>query len=154
MYLVCEMIGDGMFAVPKCHSDIPYVLSWVHFLDANPEFQDNIMGLTSPDPNEHRFWFDIHPTTGTTLSAKARIQVNLAVRPDDYFYGDGYFNGNDTIVPLLWVEEGFDELSPELLDKVNQMVTNPPVHKRYTNMLINFLTSLFDITKQLLRKFI
>ena len=90
-----------MSVVPKCYSDIPIVLSWVHFLDANPKFQDNIMGLTSPEPNEYRFWFDVYPTTGTTLSAKARIQVNLAVRPDDYSYDHDYFNGNETVVPLL-----------------------------------------------------
>ena len=128
---LCEMIGDGMFAVPKCQFDAPIVLSWVHFLDANPEFRENVTGLTPPDPNQHGFWFDIQPITGTTLSAKARIQINLAVRPDDYFYGDGYYNGNDTVVPMLWFEEGIDELGPELLNEISEAVTKPPVYKNY-----------------------
>jgi hypothetical protein len=76
---LCSMIGDGMFAVAKCQFDAPVVLSWPHFLHANSTFQQSVEGL-NPDANKHGFWFDIQPTTGTTLSAKARVQINLAVK--------------------------------------------------------------------------
>jgi hypothetical protein len=33
-----------------------------------------------PDPEEHGFWFDIQPVTGTTLSASVRVQVNVNIR--------------------------------------------------------------------------
>ena len=37
------------------------------------------------DPEKHGFWFDVQPITGTTLSAKARVQINIAVRKDESF---------------------------------------------------------------------
>ena len=126
------MTGDGMFAVSKCQFDAPIVLSWPHFLHANEGFRENITGISKPDPEKHGFWFDIQPTTGTTLSAKARIQINLAVQPSDYFTGDGYYAGKDNfIVPLLWFEEGLDELSGKIADEISQAVHDPPVFKNY-----------------------
>ena len=41
---LCDMIGDGMFAVPKCQFDAPIVLSWPHFLHANETFQKSVTG--------------------------------------------------------------------------------------------------------------
>ena len=36
---LCKIIGDGMFAVPKCQFKAPIVLSWPHFLHANETFR-------------------------------------------------------------------------------------------------------------------
>ena len=41
---LCEMIGDGMFAVTKCQFDAPIILSWPHFLHANQTFREKIKG--------------------------------------------------------------------------------------------------------------
>lgn len=126
---LCSVIGDGMFAVPKCQFNAPIVLSWPHFLHANQTFVSRLKGLTPGDPKKHGFWFDIQPTTGTTLSAKARVQINIAVRNNPSFtFVDKI---NDTIVPLLWFEEGLDELGDELIEVIGQAVTQPPVYKGY-----------------------
>lgn len=81
---LCDMLGDGFFGVSRCQFDAPIVLSWPHFLKAEQRFHDSVEGLR-PDKERHGFWFDIQPVTGTTLSAKARIQVNLAVKNMDTF---------------------------------------------------------------------
>lgn len=133
---LCNQIGDGMFAVSKCQFDAPIVLSWPHFLGTNSTFADSIEGVAPADPDKHGFWFDVQPTTGTTLSAKARIQINVALQ------GSDLFAGNDTVLPLLWFEEGLDELGPELLDVIGQAVTEPPVYKNYILfMLLGVLSS-------------
>ena len=44
-----------------------------------------ILYFFSPDEEKHGFWFDIQPTTGTTLTAKARVQINVMVRLVDTF---------------------------------------------------------------------
>ena len=41
---------------------------------------DAINNYSRPQEDEHGFWFDIQPVTGTTVSAKARIQINILVR--------------------------------------------------------------------------
>lgn len=125
---LCSMIGDGMFAVSKCQFDAPVILSWPHFLHANDTFQQSVKGL-QPDSEKHGFWFDVQQTTGTTLSAKARIQINLAVKHIPEF--GAMSKVNNTVVPLLWFEEGLDELGPELLDVIGKAVLDPPVMKNY-----------------------
>jgi len=71
------MIGDGMFAISSCQFDAPIILSWPHFLHANQSYLNSLTGLT-PDAEKHSFYFDVQPTTGTTLAAKARIQVSIS----------------------------------------------------------------------------
>ena len=55
---LCNHIGDGMFAVPKCQMGAPIVLSWPHFLNANSSFIDAVGGIR-PDKDEHEFYFDV-----------------------------------------------------------------------------------------------
>jgi len=128
---LCEIIGDGMFAVPKCQFKAPIILSWPHFLHANETFQNTTFtGLEPADPEKHGFWFDVQPITGTTLSAKARVQINIAIRRDEAFTKISSVK-NNTIVPLLWFEEGIEELGDELLDVIGEAVTQPPMYKKY-----------------------
>jgi len=128
---LCKIIGDGMFAVPKCQFKAPIVLSWPHFLHANETFRKHhVTGLEPADPEKHGFWFDVQPITGTTLSAKARVQINIAVRKDEAFTKIANVK-DSTIVPLLWFEEGIEELGDELLDVIGEAVTQPPMYKKY-----------------------
>ena len=90
--------------------------------------------MTPGNPEQHGFWFDIQPITGTTLSAKARIQVNIGVKRDTGF--SALKKVNDTIVPLLWFEEGLDELGDDLLDVIGTAVTEPPMFKKYLLFMI------------------
>jgi len=55
-----------------------------HFLHANQSYLNSVSGLR-PDPEKHSFYFDVQPTTGTTLSAKARIQINMAIKRNTAF---------------------------------------------------------------------
>ena len=106
----------------KLKSSSSPVLSWPHFLNAAEKYQGAVEGL-NPDPNSHGFWFDIQQVTGTTLSAKviysptsfvqcfdhqARIQINMSVKKMWMF--ETLSSVNDTLIPILWLEEGFDEL--------------------------------------------
>ena len=44
---------------------------------------------------------------------------------------------NDTVVPMLWFEEGLDELGPELVSAISEAVHAPPQYKNY--ILCTFL---------------
>ena len=72
---------------------------------------------------KHGFWFDIQDVTGTTLSAKARFQINMNV-PQIANYDD-LAHINNTVIPILWMEEGIDELGPEIIGVLKQAVTEP-----------------------------
>lgn len=120
--------GDGVFDVTHCQFNAPIVLSWPHFLHAEPKFRENVAGL-SPDPEKHGFWFDIQPTTGTTLTAKARIQINVMVRNLDLY--DDLNKVNDTVVPVLWFNEGIDELGEEIVSVLKTAAVDPKIYRQY-----------------------
>jgi len=119
--------GDGVFDVRVCQFGAPIVLSWPHFLGAEHKFKDAVEGL-NPVKSKHGFWFDIQDVTGTTLSAKARFQINMNV-PKLERYSD-LRNINSTVIPILWLEEGIDELGPEIVGVLKQAVIEPTEWKR------------------------
>lgn len=123
-----KVTGDGVFDVTICQFNAPIVLSWPHFLHAESKFSDNVQGM-SPDKEKHGFWFDIQPTTGTTLSAKARVQINVAVRNSKIFSDLGTVK--DTVVPVLWFEEGIDELGDDIIKVLKTAAVDPAVYRQY-----------------------
>nr|XP_040570239.1 lysosome membrane protein 2-like isoform X2 [Lepeophtheirus salmonis] len=140
---LCDMIGDGMFAVSACQFDAPIILSWPHFLGANSSYQSSVEGL-SPQLDSHGFWFDIQPTTGTTMSARARIQINLAVKNIPAF--SQLEKVKDIIMPILWFDEGIEELGSELTEVIGQAVLTPPIYKNYIFCIfLGFCASTFVI---------
>ncbi|XP_023340658.1 platelet glycoprotein 4 [Eurytemora carolleeae] len=123
-----SVLGDGVFDVTTCQFNAPIVLSWPHFLHAEDKFRDEVQGLR-PNVKEHGFWFDIQPTTGTTLSAKARIQINVMVRSSTIF--DDLANVNDTVVPVLWFEEGIDKLGEDIVKVLKTAAVDPAIYRQY-----------------------
>lgn len=117
-----RLVGDGVFDVTVCQFDSPIIVSWPHFLGAEDKFRDAVTGM-KPVKEKHGFWFDIQDVTGTTLSAKARFQINMNV-PKIANYDD-LAHINTTVIPILWMEEGIDELGPEIIGVLKTAVTEP-----------------------------
>ena len=61
--------------------------------------------------------------TGTTLSAKARFQINMKVPNVKDFSALSHVN--TTVIPILWLQEGIDELGPEIVGVLKRGVTMP-----------------------------
>lgn len=129
-----------MFDVTVCQFDTPIVLSWPHFLNAEEKYSKAVEGL-KPDPQKHGFWFDIQDVTGTTLSAKARIQINMNVKKLKNF--SHLSSINDTVIPILWFEEGIDQLGTDLINVLKQAATDPLQWRQYIlYVLIGLLSTL------------
>ena len=151
-----------MFDVRVCQFGAPIVLSWPHFLGAEHKFKDAVEGLNpvkviiiflklffkSLLQSKHGFWFDIQDVTGTTLSAKARFQINMNV-PKLERYSD-LRNINSTVIPILWLEEGIDELGPEIVGVLKQAVIEPTEWKR---VILYVWTGKSFCSLQLINKF-
>jgi hypothetical protein len=129
------VIGDGLFDVRNCQFDAPIVLSWPHLLHAEDKYQDAIQGL-SPQEDEHGFWFDIQPVTGTTVSAKARIQINILVRKMGWTDLENV--KEDTVVPLLWFEEAIDELGMDIITVLKRAAVDPLTYRQYILYVFTF----------------
>lgn len=126
---------SGFFNVSACQFDSPVLLSFPHFYLANDSYRNAFDGISPPDPDKHRFYMDVQPLMGAGLSAKARVQVNLAVSQVIDIKQVATF---PTIVfPIMWFEEGIDDLPEEMTTLMHLATTVPPVIK--TGLTITLL---------------
>jgi len=121
-------MGDGVFDLTVCQFNTPVVLSWPHFLNGDAKYRQAVDGLR-PDGEKHGFWFDIQQVTGTTMSAKARIQINLSVKRNEDF--KQLSKVNDTLFPILWFEEGIDHLGDDIITMLKFAAVDPDTYKQY-----------------------
>ena len=61
--------------------------------------------------------------TGTTLSAKARFQINMKV-PNLEAFSD-LSKVKTAVIPIVWMEEGIDKLGPDIVGVLKKAVTEP-----------------------------
>ncbi|XP_030558451.1 scavenger receptor class B member 1 isoform X1 [Drosophila novamexicana] len=115
---------NGLFNVSLCQYDSPIMLSFPHFYLADDSLRTQVDGISPPEKEQHQFYFDVQPKMGTTLSVRARIQINLAV--SQVFDIKQVANFPDIIFPILWFEEGIDSLPDEVTDLMRFAETIPP----------------------------
>lgn len=73
------------------------------FFPADPALRDGVIGITPPDEEKHQFFIDVSPLMGTTLKARARVQINLAVSQVRDIKQVASFP--DILFPILWFED-------------------------------------------------
>ncbi|XP_028139088.1 lysosome membrane protein 2 isoform X1 [Diabrotica virgifera virgifera] len=118
---------SGFFNVSLCQFDSPVLLSFPHFYLADDKYRTALEGVSPPDPEKHAFYMDVQPEMGSAMSAKARIQINLAVSQVIDIKQVATFP--DIIFPILWFEEGLDSLPAEMTGLMKIATTVPPIAK-------------------------
>ncbi|KAK4878126.1 hypothetical protein RN001_010632 [Aquatica leii] len=126
---------SGFFNVSLCQFDSPVLLSFPHFYLANDSYRTALDGISPPDPEKHKFYLDVQPMMGTALSARARVQINLAVSQVVDIKQVATFP--DIVFPILWFEEAVDGLPEEITNLMRLANEVPPVaHASMTGILL------------------
>ncbi|KAG5314908.1 SCRB1 protein, partial [Pseudoatta argentina] len=102
---------QGLQDISPCQYSIPVYLSFPHFYKADPKLLDAIDGL-KPINNLHKTYFKIQPKLGVPLEAKVRVQLNLKIEQHSNI--GVVANFPDIIFPIMWIEEGIEELTPSI----------------------------------------
>lgn len=118
---------NGLFNVSLCQYDSPIMLSFPHFYLADPMLREQVEGISPPEPEKHRLFIDVQPEMGIAMRARARIQINLAV--SQVVDIKQVANFPDIVFPILWFEEGIDEL-PEQVTSLLRLATKVPTVAR------------------------
>uniref|UniRef100_A0A1S4L9Z8 Scavenger receptor class B member 1 n=2 Tax=Ixodes scapularis TaxID=6945 RepID=A0A1S4L9Z8_IXOSC len=66
-------LPEGGTDLGPCKQGAPLVLSFPHFLYADPAYLADVDGL-HPDVTKHQFFFNSEPTLGVTVNVRGRIQ--------------------------------------------------------------------------------
>ena len=106
-------LPSGVFDISKCKYGVPIVVSPPHFMGSDLYYRSAIEGL-KPNESRHNFWLDVDPTTGTTISLAARVQINVAINKGPGFR---YRNVPNIVFPVFW-QEMMIEMDPVVGEKL------------------------------------
>ncbi|XP_060532745.1 lysosome membrane protein 2 [Cylas formicarius] len=101
----------GLQNISPCQYDAPVYLSFPHFLGADPALIKQVDGL-DPVEAKHQSYFKIQTKLGVPLEGKIRIQLNLRVQQAPYIMSVKTFPS--IMFPVMWIEEGIDDLTPPI----------------------------------------
>jgi len=100
-------VPRGLFNMSACQFGSPTMMSWPHFLDADPKLLEAVEGL-KPDPEKHQFYIDLQPKLGTSLRAQARSQINIQMhKVEDVKPAEGL---RDIVFPFVWFSDGIETI--------------------------------------------
>ncbi|XP_076643029.1 epithelial membrane protein isoform X2 [Halictus rubicundus] len=116
---------EGTFNASLCQYESPVLLSFPHFYLADPMLREAVNGISPAVEEKHQFFIDVQPMMGTSLRAKARIQINLAVSQVRDIKQVATFP--DIVFPIMWFEDGIDELPNEMRSLMKMAVDAPPI---------------------------
>ncbi|KAL7288548.1 hypothetical protein TKK_0017290 [Trichogramma kaykai] len=142
---------EGTFNVSLCQYDSPILLSFPHFYLGDPTLRDAFIGITTPDAEKHQLFIDVQPIMGTALRARARIQINIAVSQVKDIKQVATFP--DIVFPLIWFEDGIDQLPDKVTSLLKIAVDLPPIaHTVITSVLasvgcIIFFSAIFCLIR-------
>lgn len=114
-----ECFGAGVLDLRSCLFGAPIILSLPHFFQGDEKYKNAFVGL-NPNLEEHQTFFDLEPLTAIPMEATKRIQLNIDVR--NYRIGSRFLNINDTIFPVLWINESA-KLDQASADDINHLFT-------------------------------
>ncbi|KAK9294921.1 hypothetical protein QLX08_010614 [Tetragonisca angustula] len=103
--------SNGLQNISPCQYTAPVYLSFPHFYKADPKLLDAVHGL-KPNPDIHETYFKIQPKLGVPLEGKVRVQLNLKVEHQSHI--GVVSNFPDIVFPIMWIEEGVEELTPSI----------------------------------------
>ncbi|XP_029672759.1 scavenger receptor class B member 1 [Formica exsecta] len=102
---------QGLQDISPCQYSAPVYLSFPHFYKADPKLLDAIDGL-NPMEKLHETYFKIQPKLGVPVEVKVRVQLNLKVEQQHNIAVVSNFS--DIVFPIMWLEEGIEELTPPI----------------------------------------
>ncbi|KAL3270637.1 hypothetical protein HHI36_021168 [Cryptolaemus montrouzieri] len=101
----------GLQNISPCQFDAPVYISFPHFYNADPSLRKPFEGLY-PSKDKHESYFKIQPKLGVPIEGKIRVQLNLKI--DQAPGVTPVKNFPSMIYPIMWLEEGIDDLTPSI----------------------------------------
>jgi len=91
---------------------------WLVLLDADPFYSHQVKGM-KPDPDIHRFYIIVEPTTGIILDLRTPLQFNVLLKPNSNI---GVFRTVPTrMIPILWFIKSFT-IEPEAAKNIGLVI--------------------------------
>lgn len=130
-------LPEGGSDLGPCKQGAPLVLSFPHFLYADPAYLADVDGL-HPDVDKHQFFFNSEPILGVTVNVRGRIQVSVVL---ERVFGLGPFSQvAEGVLPLFW-QETYVEARGDTL-KMLRTIVNLPEYVQWFSVGIIIVSSI------------
>lgn len=137
--------NSGVFDMSACKYGAPIVMSFPHFLNADPIYVESIDGL-SPNASRHGFFLDVEPTTGTSFGSAARVQINVFInKPPGLFR---YRNVPEIVFPVFW-QELSSNVSQQMSERIKWVLEQPSLISSISSTSMLFIGFVFVLTSLL-----
>ena len=103
--------SGGLQNISPCQYTAPVYLSFPHFYKSDRQLLDAVEGL-NPNEELHGTYFKIQSKLGVPLEGRVRLQLNLKVERQPHIGVVSHFP--DIVFPVMWLEEGIEELTPSI----------------------------------------
>ena len=134
--------ASGVFDMSSCKYGAPIVMSYPHFLGADPIYAESLEGVEA-DPSKHEFYLDIEPNTGTSMGSAARLQINVFInKPPGMFR---YRNVPEIVFPVFWQELGAN-VSSDMTERIKWVLEQPSLISSIASTSMLFIGVLFVLT--------
>ncbi|XP_013786982.1 scavenger receptor class B member 1-like [Limulus polyphemus] len=106
----CFCLSDATTCLPSgglnlssCQFNAPAVVTYPHFLYADPAYAATVTGVKAV-PEEHRMFIDIQPEMGIPMNVAARMQINIVF---ERIEGISFFDNITSRIyfPIFWFSE-------------------------------------------------
>ncbi|XP_028137286.1 protein croquemort isoform X2 [Diabrotica virgifera virgifera] len=74
-----ECIPTGVFNISSCRQGSPSFLSFPHFYNADPIYQNAVKGM-KPNKTQHEFYMILEPKSGIVMEVQAGMQLNMLIQ--------------------------------------------------------------------------
>eukprot|EP00051_Salpingoeca_urceolata_P028657 m.487773 g.487773 ORF g.487773 m.487773 type:complete len:560 (+) comp25243_c0_seq1:101-1780(+) len=83
----------------------PIFASKPHFLDADPNFLENVTGIAPAIRAQHDTFLNLEPWTGSVMEAHQRLQINARAMPNSVIRELRNIRPGGFFLPIMWVDE-------------------------------------------------
>lgn len=142
-----ECLPPGALNVSSCKFDAPALVSYPHFLFADPSYSEGVIGL-HPDPKKHEMYIDIEPRMGIPLGVAARMQINIVVERVEKLLRFSNITERK-FYPVLWFSETAD-VDDSIAQQLRLVLYHLPVIADALSFFLVAVGSVFVLTALIL----
>ena len=137
--------NSGVFDMSACKFGAPIVMSFPHFLNADPIYVESIDGL-SPNASKHQFYLDVEPNTGSSMGSAGRVQINVFInKPPGLFR---YRNVPEIVFPVFWQELSVN-VSLKMSERIKWALDQPSLISSISSTSMLFIGLVFILASLL-----
>ncbi|CAB4062341.1 SCARB1 [Lepeophtheirus salmonis] len=132
-----------LIPLESCFEGVPFYISQPHFYGSSFRYQDQIEGIEEGQKDRHGLFMDLEKTYGGILGLQMRFQLNFKLIRDSAFEIISHLGQEETVLPLIWLQEGYKSLPTLQIVSLHVGLYMPSVLPKGMAFIFGLLSIIF-----------